>query len=327
MQLKESCRSIALWTGLVIALAAVRDGASAQPALVPVRMATSNFDTAAEPFYADETGIFRRAGIRATIRRGLLPDAVLRGVVSGSIDIAFADSVSIISAIERGLPIAVLAPGGVYLSSAPITVLVQSPTSDFHSGKDLEGKTVATPGRNDEGRLAIKAWADQTGGDASLIHFVTGVPPATAWIALRDRRIDAMQISEPAQTVQRGKIKEVAPTLDALGHHLYIGFFFTSKAWLAAHPGLARRFTTAIYATARWANAHHRESGAILVKRLHLKPNVVATMRRATYAQTLRPEWIQPVVDAGVKYGAFGPISVERIIGSARGCAGPGCDR
>jgi NitT/TauT family transport system substrate-binding protein len=301
---------------IVVLLAVLTATASAQNASAPLRIATSNFDTAAEPFYADEAGIFRRHGIRATIERGLLPDAVLRGITGGTIDVGFADGVSIISAIDRGVPIAVLAPGGMYLSSAPITVLLQAPTSHMQTGKDLEGKTVATPGRNDEARLAVKAWTDANGGDSRLIHFVTGIPVATAWRALRDHRIDAIQVSEPAQTVQKGKVKLLAPTLSAIGDRFYIGFFFTSKAWLAAHPAVARRFTAAIFETARWANAHHRESAAILVKRLHLAPAVASSMRRATYAEAFRNDWVQPVIDAGVKYRSFGPIQAGSIVGN-----------
>jgi NitT/TauT family transport system substrate-binding protein len=303
---------------IVLILAVLTPTAYAQTAPVPLRIATSNFDTAAEPFYADEVGIFRRHGIRAKIERGLLPDAVLRGITGGTIDVGFADGVSIISAIDRGLPLAVLAPGGMYVSSSPITVLLQAPTSNMQTGKDLEGKIVATPGRNDEARLAIKAWTDSNGGDSRLIHFVTGIPVATAWEALRDHRIDAIQVSEPVQTLQKGKVKVLAPTLSAIGDRFYIGFFFTSKAWLAAHPSVARSFTGAIFETARWANAHHRESGAILVKRLHLAPLVARSMRRATYAEAFREGWLTPVIDAGVKYGAFGPIQASSIVGNGR---------
>lgn len=299
---------------IAVILALLTTAAAAQTVPATVRVATSNFDTAAEPFYAEDAGIFRKHGIRAKIEHGLLPDAVLRGITGGTIDVGFADGVSIISAIDRGLPLAVLAPGGLYMSASPITVLLQAPSSRMRTGRDLEGKTVATPGRNDEARLAIKAWTDANGGDSRLIHFVTGIPVATAWMALRDRRIDAIQVSEPAQTLQKGKVKLLAPTLSAIGDQFYIGFFFTSKAWIATHPDVARRFTAAIFETARWANAHHRESGAILVKRLHLAPAVVASMRRATYAEAFREEWVTPVIDAGVKYKSFGPIQATTIL-------------
>lgn len=168
---------------IAVILALLTTAAAAQTVPATVRVATSNFDTAAEPFYAEDAGIFRKHGIRAKIEHGLLPDAVLRGITGGTIDVGFADGVSIISAIDRGLPLAVLAPGGLYMSASPITVLLQAPSSRMRTGRDLEGKTVATPGRNDEARLAIKAWTDANGGDSRLIHFVTGIPVATAWMA------------------------------------------------------------------------------------------------------------------------------------------------
>jgi hypothetical protein len=57
--------------------------------------------------------------------------------------------------------------------------------------------------------------------------------------------------------------------------------------------------------TAEWANAHHPESAAILLKYTKLTPEIVAHMNRATYGTALEPALIQPVIDNAAKYGSF----------------------
>ena len=58
-----------------------------------------------------------------------------------------------------------------------------------------------------------------------------------------------------------------------------------------------------LYATARWANAHHTESLQIL--RDVSKADFPSTMHRATYGEQLDAALFQPVIDNSAKYGAL----------------------
>jgi hypothetical protein len=57
--------------------------------------------------------------------------------------------------------------------------------------------------------------------------------------------------------------------------------------------------------TARWANAHHLESGEILAKYGKFDPDLVRTMARSEFAEDLRLSDIQPELDAATKFGAL----------------------
>jgi hypothetical protein len=55
--------------------------------------------------------------------------------------------------------------------------------------------------------------------------------------------------------------------------------------------------------TAVWANAHPRESLAILERYTKTSPSVLANMKRCAYGTKLDAKAVQPNIDLAVKYG------------------------
>lgn len=283
-----------------------------------VRIGLSSSDVAAGPLYAQETGVFRRAGLDATLSMGMQGSAVLAALHKGTIDIGFANIVSIAESTESGEPFVLLAPGALYTAKAPITVLVQAPTTNFRTGADLNGKTIVTPsGKRDLGAIGTSAWIDANGGDSKTVHWITGIPLKQVGAALAAHKADASEITEPELTAQRGRgaIALVAPTFDAVGSGFIIGGFIARKAWVNSHPEAAHRFVTAMAEIARWANTHRAQTAPLLAARLHVAPSVVASMVRATYSPRLTVGEIQPALDAAAKYGVIQPMKAAALIG------------
>ena len=123
--------------------AATTGSLGAQPALTPVRIATPGGDAFAEPFFGTDQGDFAKAGFDPQISILNNAGAVLAAVSGGSIDIGLGDIVGIADAIEHGIPLVVFAGGGLYLSSAPTTVLCVEKNSTAQRAKDFNGKAVA----------------------------------------------------------------------------------------------------------------------------------------------------------------------------------------
>jgi NitT/TauT family transport system substrate-binding protein len=81
-----------------------------------------------------------------------------------------------------------------------------------------------------------------------------------------------------------------------------IGGWFCTTDWLQKNRDLARRFVAVMYDTARWANSHPDESGAILAKYSKVDPAVIKSMSRAPYGTSLVPSMLQSVIDLAYKY-------------------------
>src|SRR5665213_228675 len=86
----------------------------------------------------------------------------------------------------------------------------------------------------------------------------------------------------------------IAAIDDSVAKRFLATGWIASDAWLAAHPDLAEKFIAVMKQTAQWANAHHKESAAILLKYTKLTPAIVARMQRATYGTALEPVLLQP---------------------------------
>jgi ABC-type nitrate/sulfonate/bicarbonate transport system substrate-binding protein len=94
----------------------------------------------------------------------------------------------------------------------------------------------------------------------------------------------------------------LANTYNTIADHFILNAFYARRDWLAENPDLARRLAAALYDAAHWANTHHADTLAILVKYGKLDPDKLANVRRATYATALDPALLRPVLDIGLKY-------------------------
>jgi hypothetical protein len=136
----ERKRMLALATGM---LAAAPRVAGAQAAALPIRFATAPIEEAMLPYYAQEKGFFRAAGLNVELEVFPNGGSVTQGVLAGAVDVGVTNSGSLALAHTRGIPLYLLACGATYSRSSPIAHLVVSKSFAFKSARDLSGKSIA----------------------------------------------------------------------------------------------------------------------------------------------------------------------------------------
>lgn len=302
---------------LTLALLMVPADGQTQPA---VRIGILNTDVSAEPLYAQAFGYFKRAGIDAQVRSFRDAAAPLADVKAGRLEIGFTNSASAADEIQHGAPLVILAPAAMYVKSAPITVLVEAPASNFRSGKDLNGKTISVPAARDLGTVITQAWVDQHGGDSATLHYVHSIPMAEVASALAQHVVDVAEISEPAWTVatRAHRVKVVADTMESVGGPFAIGVFVADASWVRAHPAAARAFARAMTAAAPWANAHRAQTAPILAQRMHVPVALVLSMHRATYPAALTPALLDNALAASARYHLIAPVKAVNLLHAAQ---------
>jgi NitT/TauT family transport system substrate-binding protein len=275
--------------------------AGADP-LVTVRVATTPTDIGAEPFYAADRGYFERAGLDAQIQVIANGAAIAAAVASGAIDIAQSNVVSVATAHDRGLPLVIVAPAGVYSSSSPTSALVVAKNSPIVAAKDLNGKILACNGLKNISQLGPLAWIDANGGDAASTKWID-MPFPEMPQALTAGRVAAALIAEPelSSALGTGNVRVLGNAYDAIAHHFMIGAWFTTADWAKAHPDVIRRYQAAMRQAARWANKNPRASALVLEEYTKIVPT--PAMKRTTYSETMDPELMQPLIDAAARYG------------------------
>jgi NitT/TauT family transport system substrate-binding protein len=302
----------ALLAGTAVIVAATVSRTRAADATL-VRIGVVASDVSAEPYYGEAGGFFRRAGLQSQIEPLAGGGAIIDAVASGSLDVGFANLTSAAAAHQRGIPVTLIAPATIYTSKSPITVLVKARGSSLRTGADLRGKTVAVSTLRGELQVAASLWIDKTGGDSASVHFVE-LPFAAMAPALAGGRVDAAMITEPAMTLEKARIALLAPAYDAIADEFLIGGWVATPAFAKSEG--ARRFAAAMAETARWANAHRDQTGAILAAHAKVDLAVVRAMARATYGERLTAQTIQPVLDAAAKYGSLRtPMQASELIG------------
>ncbi len=269
-----------------------------------IRVGATGNDAAAEVYYADELGFFKKRGLEVQITQQRNGAAEAAAVAGGALDIGEQNIVSMTNAHSRGLPFVYIAPAAEYNEKASSTNMLVAKSSSLKTAKDLEGKTVAVNALNDLTQIAAEAWIDKNGGQVSSVHFIemtaAEIPPAIA-----RGTVQAGVVPEPAMSMAESDTRVFAKQYSAIAPEFMINGWFATSDWVKKNPGTAKKFADAIYEAAAWANTHHAESAKILEKHSKIDPSVIGRMTRATYATKFDPKTMQEVVDTAVRYKAI----------------------
>ena len=291
---------------LALALALVARSATGQTIAQPpnsVQISAAPIDLNGPVFYAQELGYFKKAGLDVHIQLTFAGvEAAAAALLAGSTDVGSANTATIAQAHLRGIDFRFFAPAGIFTESArPTEVVAVLKTSTIRTAADLNGKTIAVNSLSSMLQVATEAWLDNHGGNGKSIQFVeVAFPQMDA--ALEQHRIDAAVFTEPFATAAGddtrviGSPEEgVAPTFMTLG-------WYSTAAWLNAHPDVARRLVTALREGAAWGNTHLKESAAILSKYSKIPVSNANQMARAVYGLTLEAKLIQAPLDVAARY-------------------------
>jgi len=283
-------------SAVLLAVCAVPAAVSAQaPITVNVGCGSTEFD--AEAYYAQELGLFQKAGLNVVIQRMRGGPDVQAAVAGGSFQIGDTNILSLAAAKQHGQSITVIAPGAQYAAAAPTSLLVVMPDSPAHVARDLNGKTVAGISVGGLDQLYIDAWIDKNGGDISTVKFVE-MPPSAMVPALEAGRIDAASLSEPFLDIERSKLRVLARDVEAVAPNSMITAWFATSEWAAKNPAAVKAFAGAIGEAAVWANKNPEAAAKILGKYMAIdEPRT-----HANYAQSLDVGLVQPILDGAAKY-------------------------
>ena len=268
-------------------------------------------DLFAEPFYAKDAGAFAKAGFDVDAIALNNAGAVAAAIGGGTLQMGTGDLVSGINAINAGVPIVLIAGGGLYnertdQASAILAVTTDSP---IRAPKDLAGKSIGVPTLVGLTTACLRAWLPEHGIDVSTVKLVE-IPQSSTVPALQRGTIDVGLLGEPFVTFGKGQVRSIGSPYDAAADlspdkTFCVSVWYASKSWWEADPTRARAALGAIYDTARWANTHRDDTFGILVRDGKLDPDKARGMLRTTYATSLTPGLIQPIITIAMQNKMF----------------------
>jgi NitT/TauT family transport system substrate-binding protein len=240
---------------------------SGEPEIRRLRVGALPVTDLKQLYVADAKGFFREEGLEVQVENFEGGATIIPGVESGSLDLGWSNSVSVLQARARGLDMRFFA-GGLYQGpdhwTSAVMVRRDSPVRTL---EQLRGRTVALNTLGNINELVMRASMDREGVPPDAYELLE-VPFPDQAAALEAARIDAIVPTEPFTTVaEQGGARVVhARPFSVLGPDPFVAAFFATDDWLREHPNTAAAFRRAVNrATAYW-NAHPRQRAAIIAR-------------------------------------------------------------
>ncbi|HXF33774.1 MAG TPA: ABC transporter substrate-binding protein [Candidatus Acidoferrales bacterium] len=294
------------------------DGAMAQE-LRPVRVGLSEGDDATPTLYAIKTGLFKKYGLDAQLVPAPSGAASLAALAGGAIDIAGTSILPFLSARSRGLPLEIVAPLAVYSPESVYAAIIVKKDAPYRTGRDLNGKTIASPALRDLNWVASMAWIDRNGGDSTTVKSVE-IPSSAIPVALDEGRIDAATVTTPryVQAVKTGKARVLGKAYEAIAQHFVFAAFVAQSDYATKNPDVIARFGRAIRDATVYTNAHHAQTLELYAAFAKIDPKDIVDAPRAVSSQYVVAKDLQPMIDVAVRYKVIAqPMDPQTLLSPA----------
>jgi len=294
-------RAAAVIAALVLAAGAPSSGQT--PALTTIRLISSSSDDLRPVLYAQESGLFRRAGLDVQLERSNSGANAAQAIVAGAMDVGKSSITSLIAAYARGLPFVLIAPSILHRPATPTSSIVVAAGSPIRTALELQGKTVSCTAIGDIAYLGLRALIDAGGGDSSTVKWVE-LPPSTVTNAITQGRIDAGLITEPYMSIEvkAGKVRFLVDELSGYPRPILETAYYSTRDYYDKHRDVVARFARALGEAAAYSNTHLAETVPLFAKFAGIDATTAAEMHHTFEATSFDPQQVQPVMDLAAKY-------------------------
>jgi NitT/TauT family transport system substrate-binding protein len=211
------------------------------------------------PHYAAEAqGYFAAENISVTtqpIQGGVVG---VPGLMAGSIDILYTNTVSVLTAFERGIDIRIISEATRVPAAPPEGLGMFKRKGDkITSGKDLEGKVTAINARFTLQWLSLAKWIKRTGGDISRVQ-LREIPVASMQDALKNKQVDAAFLMDPYKTMATEdlNLEMFAQPSTSEIPRLSTAVWVVSGKMADSRPEVVRAYLRAFRKGGEWVNAN-----------------------------------------------------------------------
>lgn len=264
-----------------------------------------------------DQGFFEERGIELTVETGQGGAALLPAVMSGQMEFATSNPVSLLQARGQGLDVRVIAHWTSSLAEGETDVngVVAAAGSGITSPSDLEGRRVAVNTLNGMGGLTIREAVRSAGGDPDAVSFVE-LPFPDMPAALEQGNVDAVWVPEPFLTTLRAGGNEVVTysSRDSVpGHPTQL--FFTSGRLADSDPELVGDMTAALEETLEFADANPDAVRAAVAGFLELPPELLEQVRLEAFGTDLRRDQLEAIGELMVEDGLLTePADIDGLL-------------
>ena len=231
--------------------------------------------------------------------------AITPAVLSGDFQIGFSNTVSLLIAASRDLPVTIISQGVLGGKTeeeawADLLVLKDGP---IKQPQDLEGKTIAVNTLKNVCEVTIRASLADMGVDDSTLKF-TEVPFPDMNAALEAERVDGACVVEPfVSQGEAGEARGIDPFYVNTAPDLTVATYFTSKQYAEENPDVVDRFVTAMEQSLDYAQSNPDAVREILGEYTEIPPEVAQSITLPQWRAELTIPTIERLSQLSLEYG------------------------
>jgi NitT/TauT family transport system substrate-binding protein len=231
--------------------------------------------------------------------------AITPAVLSGDFQIGFSNTISLLIAASKDLPVQIISQGVLAGKSeeeawADLLVLKDGPIKD---AKDLEGKTIAVNTLKNICEVTIKASLEKDGVAVDTLEF-TEVPFPDMNAALEAGRVDAACVVEPfVSQGKAGKARGIDPFYVRTAPDLTVATYFTSTQYAEQNADVVDRFVEAMNKSLTYAQSHPDEVRQVLLDYTEIPPEAAEQIKLPIWRPDLNEPTIEKLSELSLKYG------------------------
>jgi len=250
-------------------------------------------------------GFFDKQGLKIDLQPSQGGATAVPALVSGKIQVAGSNVVSLLIAASKGLPIQAVAPG----TSAHGTgqkdfgALMVKKGSDIRDVRDLAGKSVAVNTLNNIAEVVVKASLEKAGVDPQQVK-LREIDFPEMGAALSKGDVDAAFLIEPFVTTARGEGDRIIDySYVTTEPKLQVGAYAVSRKFAQDNPDAIERYRAAVSQTATYLMGHQSEFRRFLSERAKTPPKLARTMELPTFTTSLNTASMQKTAQLVRRYG------------------------
>lgn len=267
--------------------------------------------------YGVQQGFFEEEGLDVTVDVSAGGAAAVPGLMSGGLQLAGSNTVSALLAVEKGLPITMVAPGtfGSEAEGEDFSAVLVAENSDIREPADLAGSTIAVNTLENIGDVTISAALEEHGVDPASVEFVEiGFPDMIP--ALDRGQIDAAWEIEPFVTIgaESGARPVLWPYVEARPG-LMVGSFLATQEYREQNPEVIEAFRNGLEATAASVAEDPDAFRAALPDLARVTPEVAESMTLPQWKPEIDVESLEFIEEQMRKHGLISePVDVDAVV-------------
>jgi NitT/TauT family transport system substrate-binding protein len=277
-------------------------GSSGGPETSTITIGSLPVVDAAPAYIADKAGYFKQEGLTVKFQQAQGGAALVPALVSGGIQVAFSNWVSLFLAKSNGIDLTVIADGD--RAKPGFSGVFVMPNSPIKKPADLAGKKIAVNTLNNIGGLVISAVLKQQGVDPKSVKFVeVGFPDMGPTLQRGD--VDAVWVVEPFTSAVKATLnaRQIFDPFSGPTAAFPVGGYAVTKKFADQNPKTVAAFARAIDKAVAVANADRTKVDTVVPTYIKIDAATASKVTLPIYAATPNPIELQRVADLMQQFG------------------------